>query len=80
VLAEFASAFRDMTGKIQGQGSCRSETMKVKIRLSSREEAKALPILRRHSPGMVLPNGTYVISEGAANALNNAGVKFTESR
>jgi hypothetical protein len=52
--------------------------MKVIIRLSSREEAKALTILLRHSPGTVLPDRTYVISEEAANALKNGGGKFTE--
>ncbi|HEY8504902.1 MAG TPA: hypothetical protein VIL46_09990 [Gemmataceae bacterium] len=52
--------------------------MKVVIRLSSREELKALPILLRHSPGTVLPDRTYVISEEAAVALREAGVAFTE--
>jgi hypothetical protein len=52
--------------------------MKVIIQMSSREEAKALPILLRHSPGMVLPNRTYVLSEEAVGALRNAGIKFTE--
>ena len=52
--------------------------MKVVIRLTSREELKALPILLRHSPGVVLPDRTYVISEEAAQALRTAGVKFTE--
>jgi hypothetical protein len=52
--------------------------MKVIIRLSAREELKALPILLRHSPGMVLSNRTYVLSEDAAHALRTAGVRFTE--
>ncbi len=52
--------------------------MKVVIQLSSREELKALPILYRHSPGMVLPGRTYVLSEEAVSALRAAGVKFTE--
>ena len=52
--------------------------MKVVIRLSVREEARALPILLRHSPGMGLPNRTYIISEEAARLLREAGVKFTE--
>ena len=52
--------------------------MKVAIQLSNREEARALPILLRHSAGMVLPNRTYVITEEAASALRKAGVKFTE--
>lgn len=52
--------------------------MKVIIRLSEREELKALPILLRHSPGMGLPNRTYVINTEAAGALREAGVRFTE--
>jgi hypothetical protein len=52
--------------------------MKVVVRLTRAEELRALPILYRHSPGMVLPNRTYVLSAGAVNALRDAGVKFTE--
>ncbi len=52
--------------------------MKVVIRLSRREELKALPIIYRHSPAIVLPNGTYVLSEGAVDALRSAGVRFKE--
>jgi hypothetical protein len=52
--------------------------MKTIIQLTTREEAKALPILLRHSPGMVLPNRTYVLSEEAVAALRAAGVRFTE--
>jgi hypothetical protein len=52
--------------------------MKVIIRLSAREELRALPILLRHSPGMGLPDRTYVISEEAAGALQAAGVRFTK--
>jgi len=52
--------------------------MKVIIKLSVREEAKALPILLRHSPGMVLPERTYVLGEEAVLALQAAGVRFTE--
>jgi hypothetical protein len=52
--------------------------MKVIIQLSVREEAKALPILLRHSPGMVLPERTYVLAEEAIGALRGAGVRFTE--
>jgi hypothetical protein len=52
--------------------------MKVVIQFSKQEEAKALPILLRHSPGMVLRDRTYILSEEAVAALNEAGVKFTE--
>lgn len=50
--------------------------MKVVIRLSSKEELKALPILLRHSPGMMLRDGSYVIGAEAARALRDAGVNF----
>ena len=52
--------------------------MKVVIHLGEEEEAKALPILLRHSPGMVLPRRTYVLSEEALRALRAAGVRFSE--
>ncbi len=52
--------------------------MKVVIRLTEREEAKALPILLRHSPGVVLPGRTYVLGGEAVRALREAGVRFTE--
>lgn len=52
--------------------------MTVVVRFTSREEAKALPILLRHSPGMVLPERTYVLNREAVDALRSAGVRFTE--
>ena len=52
--------------------------MKVIIHLTRDQEAKALPILLRHSPGMVLPQRTYVLSEDALRALRSAGVRFYE--
>jgi hypothetical protein len=52
--------------------------MKVIIRLSAPEEAKALPVLLRHSPGMVLPDRIYVLTEDTVLALQTAGVRFTE--
>jgi hypothetical protein len=50
--------------------------MKVVVRFSKREELKALPILLRHSPGMMLRDGSYVIEAEAARALQAAAVKF----
>ena len=50
--------------------------MKVVIQMSAREELKALPILLRHSPGMVFPERTYILSEQAVDALRQAGVRF----
>ena len=52
--------------------------MKIIIQLSSEEEAKALPILLRHSPGMILPERTYVLGEDAVGSLRNAGIRFTQ--
>jgi hypothetical protein len=51
--------------------------MNMIIQLSEVEEVKALPILLRHSPGTVLPNRIYVVSEDAAKQLRAAGVQFT---
>jgi hypothetical protein len=52
--------------------------MRVAIRLSVREEAKALPIILRHSPGMILPNRTYVITAEAMRKLQQAGIELTQ--
>ncbi|MEK7686137.1 MAG: hypothetical protein AAB466_12010 [Verrucomicrobiota bacterium] len=52
--------------------------MKVIIHLTEAEEAKALPILLRHSPGVVLPHRTYVLSKDALRALRRANVRFSE--
>ncbi len=52
--------------------------MKIIIQLSGEEEAKALPILLRHSPGMILPERTYVLGEEAVRSLRNAGIRFTQ--
>jgi hypothetical protein len=52
--------------------------MKVIVHLTKEEEVKALAILLRHSPGMVLPRRTYVLSEEALKALREAGIQFSE--
>ena len=52
--------------------------MKLAIRFSKTEEAKALPILLRHSPGMVLPDRTYVLDAEAVSALRVTGIRFEE--
>jgi hypothetical protein len=52
--------------------------MKVIIHLTKEEETNALPLLLRHSPGMVLPNRTYVLSEDAVRVLRKAGIGFSE--
>lgn len=52
--------------------------MRVAVRFTKKEELKAIPILMRHSAGMMLPGDIYVISVEAAAALREAGVQFTE--
>ena len=52
--------------------------MNTVIQFSDEEEAKALPILLRHSAGVVLPNRIYVLSTLAVRALQEAGVVFRE--
>ena len=52
--------------------------MKVVIRLSEAEEVKALPVLLRHTPGVVLSDRTYVLSSEAVKALRQKGVRFEE--
>jgi hypothetical protein len=52
--------------------------MKVIIRLSKDEEVKALPILLRHSPGMILPERTYVLSDATLGLLREAGIRFRQ--
>ncbi len=51
--------------------------MDVVIQMTKEEELKALPILYRLSPGVVLPGGKYVLSQAAAEAIKAAGVQFT---
>jgi hypothetical protein len=52
--------------------------MKITIRLSKSEEAKALPILYRQFAGMVLPQRVYVLDDAAVAALRKAGIDFEE--
>jgi hypothetical protein len=52
--------------------------MTVVIRMKKREELKALPILFRHSAGVILRRRTYILSEGAVRALREKGILFTE--
>jgi hypothetical protein len=44
----------------------------------TKQEAKALPILLRHSPGMMQPNRTYILAEDAVQKLRDAGIGFQE--
>jgi hypothetical protein len=52
--------------------------MKTVIQVSASDDAKAWGILQRHSPGVALPNRTFVITDAAARALAKAGIRFKE--
>jgi hypothetical protein len=50
--------------------------MKVVIQVAETDDAKAWALLQRHSPGVALPNRTFVVSQQAADALRQAGISF----
>jgi hypothetical protein len=50
--------------------------MMAVLRMTKREELKVIPILFRHSPGIILRGRIYIISEEAATALHEAGIVF----
>jgi ABC-type hemin transport system substrate-binding protein len=52
--------------------------MKIVVCFTAMQEAKALPIILRHSPGMILKNRTYVLSDTVVQKLRAAKIKFTE--
>jgi hypothetical protein len=52
--------------------------MSVVIRFTAKEEAKALPIILRHSPGVILANRTYALSEQVVALLRTENIRFTE--
>jgi hypothetical protein len=57
---------------------CLEKNMKIVVRFTAKQEAKALPIILRHSPGTILPDRTYILSEEALQKLRDAGIGFTE--
>lgn len=50
--------------------------MKAVIQFTKPEEARALPILLRHSAGTILPNRTYVLDGEALAELHKSGIHF----
>ena len=52
--------------------------MKVMIQVSAADDAKAWAMMMRHSPGIALPNRTFIVSEESVRALREAGIRFTE--
>jgi hypothetical protein len=51
---------------------------KIVVQFTETEEAKALPILLRHSPGTILRERTYVVDLEVALALKKSGVHFQQ--
>lgn len=54
--------------------------MKVVIQIAKVDDARAWAVLQRHSPGVALPNRTFVVSEEAVEALRVAGIHVTVLR
>lgn len=52
--------------------------MKIVIRVSDQDRARAWGFLVRNSPGTALPNNTFIVSDLAVVGLRNAGIEFTE--
>ena len=52
--------------------------MSIVLQFTADEEAKALPVLLRHSPGMVLSNRRYVVENSVVQALRDVGIAFRE--
>src|SRR5262245_23750924 len=54
----------------------RMADVNIVLQFTAEEEAKALPILLRHSPGTILSNRTYIVDASAAQALRDANVSY----
>jgi len=52
--------------------------MKIVVQIAAADDAKALALLVRNSPGVALPNRIYILSQQAVQALTAAGIRFTE--
>jgi hypothetical protein len=50
--------------------------MNFVIQVAEADDARAWSLLQRHSPGVALPNRTYVISKEAIDGLRRAGIGF----
>jgi hypothetical protein len=51
--------------------------VKTVVRLVEEDELKALPLLLRHFPGMVLPNRTYILTEECLRELRARGIRYS---
>jgi hypothetical protein len=54
--------------------------MRIVIKVSARDSAKAWGILVRHSSGMALPGRRFIVSKEALHALERARIKYKEPR
>jgi hypothetical protein len=52
--------------------------MSIVLQFNADQEAKALPIMLRHSPGTILSNRTYVVENSVVQVLREAGIGFRE--
>lgn len=52
--------------------------MKVVIQVTMEDDAKAWALMLSHSPGVALPNRTFVVLEELIHALRAAGIYFSE--
>ncbi len=50
--------------------------MRMVIQVAEADDAKAWALLQRHSPGVALPNRTFVVSQEAAEALRQSAIRF----
>jgi hypothetical protein len=79
---EFEKGLRSADCKLKNE-NCKLQIdreecgVKVIIRLSEEEELKALPLLLRHSAGMILPNRTYVLLEEGLSVLRARGIRYS---
>ncbi|MCH7726714.1 MAG: hypothetical protein IH991_09575 [Planctomycetes bacterium] len=51
--------------------------MKLVIQIAESDDARAWALLQRHSPGVALPDRTFVVGNEAAVALRDAGIHFS---
>ena len=50
--------------------------MNVVIQVAEADDARAWSLLQRQSPGVALPNRTFVVSKAAVDDLRRAGICF----
>jgi hypothetical protein len=61
----------------RSENSALRDSVRVAIKVTAKDRAKALALLVRHSPGMALPDGVFVLSPEAVQALRKAKIRFS---